>query len=160
MDWPPLALPMIAPSAPTPAHASHIFRVPGFGTTLLFRTSRRAAAHACDLGDELHPWTISPTLPAARRYADVEQVVAAVRLKDLPVSDFKVGYAANAILVRFAIERRNQSAAQLQPIRVAAAVRRDHILARVGPGARQSPEFTGFRCRQASSLPQRTSSRW
>src|SRR5260221_9881964 len=51
------------------------------------------------------------------RYAEAQQVVAAVQsMNDLPVSNFKVGYAANAILARFAVERRNwEGAAQLEP---------------------------------------------
>ena len=79
----------------------------------------RAAAHAQgDLGDELHAMDYLVYAYLQRgRYAEAEQVVAAVQsMKDLPVSDFKVGYAANAILVRFAIERRNwEGAAQLEP---------------------------------------------
>ena len=113
---------MIAPSAPHALHMpSHIFtRLGLWDDSIASNVAARAASHAQgDLGDELHAMDYLAYAYLQRgRYAEAEQVVAAVRsMKDLPVSDFKVGYAANAILVRSAIERRNwEVAAQLQPL--------------------------------------------
>ena len=119
----------------------------------------RAAARAeGDVGEELHAMDYLTYAYLQRgRDADAEQVVAAVQsMKDLPVSDFKVGYAANAILVRFAVERRNwEGAAQLEPLPRSppqfAAI--TYWARALGRCSRRVPEFTGRRCRQASSLP-------
>jgi hypothetical protein len=113
---------MIAPSAPHALHMpSHIFtRLGLWDDSIASNVAARAAAHAQgDLGDELHSMDYLVYAYLQRgHYAEAEQVVAAVRsMKDLSMSDFKVGYAANAILVRFAIERRNwEGAAQLEPL--------------------------------------------
>lgn len=113
---------MIAPSAPHALHMpSHIFtRLGLWDDSIASNIAARAAAHAQgDLGDELHSMDyLAYAYLQSGRYAEAEQLVAAVQsMKDLPVSDFKVGYAANAILVRFVIERRDwEGAARLETL--------------------------------------------
>lgn len=113
---------IIAPSAPHALHMpSHIFtRLGLWDDSIASNVAARAAAHAQgDFGEELHAMDYLTYAYLQRgRYADAEQVVAAVRsMKDLPASQFKVGYAATAMPVRLAIERRDwDGATRLEPL--------------------------------------------
>src|ERR1039458_8472226 len=112
----------IAPSAPHALHMpSHIFtRLGLWDDSIASNQAARAAAHKQgDLGEELHAMDYLTYAYLQRgRYAEAEQVVADLRsMKDLPAPQFKVGYAATAMPVRLAIERRNwDSAASLEPL--------------------------------------------
>jgi tetratricopeptide (TPR) repeat protein len=78
-----------------------------------------AAHKQGDLGEELHAMDYLTYAYLQRgRYAEAEQVVIELRsMTRLPASQFKVGYAATAMPVRLAIERRAwDSAAILEPL--------------------------------------------
>jgi hypothetical protein len=112
----------IAPSAPHALHMpSHIFtRLGLWDDSIASNIAARTAAHRQgDLGEELHAmdYLVYAYLQRGRQ-ADAEQVVAALGTMDgLLGSDFKVGYAATAMPVRVAMERRNWDAAvALQPL--------------------------------------------
>jgi len=101
----------IAPSAPHALHMpSHIFTRLGFwDDSIASNLAARAAAHKeGDLGEELHSMDyLTYAYLQGGRYAEAEQVVADLRsMNDLPAPQFKVGYAATAMQVRFEIERR------------------------------------------------------
>jgi tetratricopeptide (TPR) repeat protein len=112
----------IAPSAPHALHMpSHIFtRLGLWDDSIASNQAARAAAHKQgDLGEELHAMDYLTYAYLQRgRYADAEQVVADLRsMNALPAPQFKVGYAATAMPVRLAIERRDwDSAASLEPL--------------------------------------------
>jgi hypothetical protein len=112
----------IAPSAPHALHMpSHIFTRLGFWDDSIAsnRAARAAAREQGDLGEELHAMDYLTYAYLQRgRYADAEQVVVELRsLKNLPAAQFKVGYAANAMPVRLAIERGAwERAASLAPL--------------------------------------------
>jgi hypothetical protein len=112
----------IAPSAPHALHMpSHTFtRLGLWDDSIASNLAARAAAHMQnDIGDELHAMDYLTYAYLQRgRYSDAAQVVAAIRLMPaLPVSEFKVGYAATAMPVRLAVERRDWDAAtQLEPL--------------------------------------------
>jgi hypothetical protein len=124
---------MIAPSVPHALHMpSHIFtRLGLWDDSIASNVAARAAAHAGgDRGEELHAmdYLVYAYLQRGRQ-AEAEQVVAALDAMDgSSGSDFKVGYAATAMPVRLAMERRKwDAAAVLQPLpdsapHVAAAV--------------------------------------
>jgi tetratricopeptide (TPR) repeat protein len=71
------------------------------------QAARAAAREQADLGEELHAMDYLTYAYLQRgRYAEAEQVVAELRsMKDLPATQFQVGYAATAMPVRLAIER-------------------------------------------------------
>src|SRR5450755_283384 len=101
----------IAPSAPHALHMpSHIFTRLGLWDDSIAsnRAARTAAHEQGDVGEELHAMDYLTYAYLQRgRYAEAEQVVAELRsMKDLPAPQFKVGYAATAMPVRLAIERR------------------------------------------------------
>ena len=110
----------IAPSAPHALHMpSHVFtRLGLWEDSIASNRAARAAAHAQgDLGEELHAMDYLTYAYLQRaRYAEAEQVARDVRaLADPDAADFKVGYAATAIPVRVAIERRDwDGAAKLE----------------------------------------------
>lgn len=112
----------IAPSVPHALHMpSHIFtRLGLWDDSIASNVAARAAAHAeSDVGEELHAMDYLTYAYLQRgRYKEAEQVVVAVRsMKDLQASELKVGYAATAMPVRLAIERRDwDGAAQLEPL--------------------------------------------
>lgn len=112
----------IAPSAPHALHMpSHVFtRLGLWDDSIASNQAARAAAHTQgDLGEELHAMDYLTYAYLQRgRYADAEQVVAGLRsMKDLPAPQFKVGYAATAMPVRLAVERRAwDTATTLQPL--------------------------------------------
>ncbi len=112
----------IAPSAPHALHMpSHIFTRLGFwDDSIASNQAARAAARAQgDVGEELHAMDYLTYAYLQRgRYADAEQVLVELgAMKDLPARQFKVGYAATAMPVRVAIERRAwDRAATLEPL--------------------------------------------
>jgi hypothetical protein len=112
----------IAPSAPHALHMpSHIFtRLGLWDDSIASNRAARAAAHEQgDVGEELHAMDYLTYAYLQRgRYADAEQLVVELRsMANLPASQFKVGYAATAMPVRLAIERRVwDSAALLEPL--------------------------------------------
>jgi hypothetical protein len=112
----------IAPSAPHALHMpSHIFTRLGLWEDSIAsnRAARQAAHDQGDVGEELHAMDYLTYAYLQRgQEADAEQVVAALRVMSrLLGNDFKAGYAATAMPVRLAIERRRWSdAALLQPL--------------------------------------------
>ena len=99
----------IAPSAPHALHMpSHIFtRLGLWQDSVVSNLAARAAARAQgDVGEELHAMDyLTYAYLQLGRNDDAARVVAAVRaMPNLPVAQFKVGYAANAMRVRMAIE--------------------------------------------------------
>jgi tetratricopeptide (TPR) repeat protein len=100
---------------------SHIFtRLGLWDDSIASNQAARAAAHKQgDLGEELHAMDYLTYAYLQRgRYAEAEQVVVELRsMTNLPASQFKVGYAATAMPVRVAIERRAwHSAAALESL--------------------------------------------
>ena len=112
----------IAPSVPHALHMpSHIFtRLGLWDDSIVSNQAARAAAHQQgDLGEELHAMDYLTYAYLQRgRDAQAEQVVAELgSMKDLPASQFKAGYAATAMPVRIAVERRAwDRAALLEPL--------------------------------------------
>ena len=112
----------IAPSAPHALHMpSHIFTRLGYwDDSIASNLAARAAAHAQgDVGEELHAMDYLTYAYLQRgRDADAERVVADARaMSTLSAANFKIGYAANAMPVRLAVERRQWSAAaSLEPL--------------------------------------------
>ena len=101
----------IAPSAPHALHMpSHIFtRLGLWDNSIASNTAARDAAHQQgDTGEELHAMDyLEYAYLQSGRDEDAARVVQ--QLKEMPAlsaKDFKVGYAATAIPVRYAIERR------------------------------------------------------
>ncbi len=113
----------IAPSAPHALHMpSHIFTRLGYwDDSIASNSAARAAARAQgDVGEELHAMDYLVYAYLQRgRDADAERVVADLRamVPTLSASKFKIGYAANAMPVRLAVERRQwDEAAALEPL--------------------------------------------
>jgi hypothetical protein len=113
----------IAPSAPHALHMpSHIFTRLGYwDDSVASNTAARAAARAeGDVGEELHAMDYLVYADLQRgRDADAERVVADLKAMQpkLSASKFKIGYAANAMPVRLAVERRKwDDAAALTPL--------------------------------------------
>jgi tetratricopeptide (TPR) repeat protein len=101
----------IAPSVPHALHMpSHIFtRLGMWDDSIASNQAARTAAHEQgDLGEELHAMDYLTYAYLQRgRYAEAEQVVVELRsMTNLPATQFKAGYAATAMPVRVAIERR------------------------------------------------------
>jgi REP element-mobilizing transposase RayT len=113
----------IAPSAPHALHMpSHIFtRLGDWDDSIASNLAARAAALAeGDVGEALHAMDYLTYAYLQRgRDADAERVVAdldAMRPKP-SAATFKIGYAANAMPVRLAIERRRwPDAGKLEPL--------------------------------------------
>src|SRR5450631_114193 len=112
----------IAPSVPHALHMpSHIFtRLGLWDDSIASNQAARAAAHQQgDVGEELHAMDYLTYAYLQRgRYAEAERVVAELgAMKNLQAAQFKVGYAATAMPVRLAIERRAwDSATALKPL--------------------------------------------
>ncbi|MEP7243354.1 MAG: hypothetical protein ABI885_06665 [Gammaproteobacteria bacterium] len=112
----------IAPSAPHALHMpSHIFtRLGLWDDSVASNLAARAAAHEQgDIGEELHAMDYLTYAYLQRgRYKEAEQVVVELRsLTNISAAHFKEGYAATAMPVRFAIERRDwKSATSLAPL--------------------------------------------
>jgi tetratricopeptide (TPR) repeat protein len=112
----------IAPSAPHALHMpSHIFTRMGYwDDSIASNQAARAAAHTeGDVGEELHAMDYL-TYAYLQRGSEAEaaRVIDAMRaMSGLVGGEFKVGYAATAMPVRFAIEQRQwDKAASLQPM--------------------------------------------
>ena len=112
----------IAPSAPHALHMpSHIFtRLGQWEDSVSSNKAARAAAHAAgDVGEELHAMDyLTYAYLQLGRDTDAKRVVDdASAMRGLAAATFKIGYAANAMPVRYAIERLQwKDAATLQPL--------------------------------------------
>ena len=112
----------IAPSAPHPLHMpSHIYtRLGMWQDSIGSNLAARTAAHAQgDIGEELHAMDyLTYAYLQLGRDAEAEGVLEDLHaMKSLRAAEFKIGYAASAMPVRYAIERRQWAeAAQLEPI--------------------------------------------
>lgn len=101
----------IAPSAPHALHMpSHIFTLLGlWPDSILSNSAARAAAQRQgDVGEGLHAmdYLMYAYLQAGRNSEAAQLLQELAAMPDLQVSQFKVGYAATAMPVRYAIERR------------------------------------------------------
>jgi tetratricopeptide (TPR) repeat protein len=112
----------IAPSAPHALHMpSHIFtRLGLWDDSIASNRAARAAAHAQgDIGEELHAMDYLTYAYLQRgRDAEAQQIVLELRsMTTITPSQFKEGYAATAMPVRLAVERRAwKTAASLEPL--------------------------------------------
>ena len=112
----------IAPSAPHALHMpSHVFTRLGYwDDSIASNLAARSAAHKeGDVGEELHAMDYLTYAYLQRgRDADAAHVVDDLHaMGELSASKFKVGYAANAMPVRLAVERRQwDAAAKLEPL--------------------------------------------
>jgi len=112
----------IAPSAPHALHMpSHIFtRLGLWDDSIASNLAARAAAHAQgDIGEELHAMDYLTYAYLQRdRRSEARQIVEEVRaLRGLGAAQFKIGYAANAMPVRLAVERKDwDHASSLEPL--------------------------------------------
>lgn len=101
----------IAPSAPHALHMpSHIFTQLGlWQDSINSNLAARVAAHQQgDIGEELHSmdYLMYAYLQVGNMTGAVRLLHELQRMPDLPVTQFKVGYAAAAMPARYAIERR------------------------------------------------------
>jgi Tfp pilus assembly protein PilF len=101
----------IAPSAPHALHMpSHVFTRLGYWDDSVASNlaARKAARAAGDVGEELHAMDyLTYAYLQLGRDADAKRIVDDIRtMHGLAASKFKIGYAVNAMPVRFAIERR------------------------------------------------------
>ena len=106
----------IAPSAPHALHMpSHVFTRLGYwDDSVASNLAARKAAHAAgDVGEELHAMDyLTYAYLQLGRDADAKRIVDDIRtMHGLAASKFKIGYAVNAMPVRYAIERRQWAAA-------------------------------------------------
>jgi hypothetical protein len=112
----------IAPSVPHALHMpSHIFtRLGLWDDSIASNLAARAAAHQHgDMGEELHAMDYLTYAYLQRgRDADAAKVIEDLRSQAaLSAGDFKIGYAATAMPVRYAIERRDwAAAAKVEPL--------------------------------------------
>src|SRR5436305_11363260 len=112
----------IAPSAPHPLHMpSHIYtRLGMWQDSIGSNLAARTAAHAQgDIGEELHAMDyLTYAYLQLGRDTEAARVLEDLRaMSDLHAGEFRVGYAASAMPVRYAIERRQWAkAAGLEPV--------------------------------------------
>lgn len=113
----------IAPSVPHALHMpSHIFTRLGYWEDSIAsnNAARESARAHGDVGEELHAMDYLVYAWLQRGRGDVaEREMANLKqmLPSLPASKFKIGYAANAIPVRLAVEQRRwDDAAALEPL--------------------------------------------
>jgi tetratricopeptide (TPR) repeat protein len=112
----------IAPSAPHALHMpSHIFTRLGLWDDSITsnRAARTAAHEQGDIGEELHAMDYLTYAYLQRgREAEARQTLGELRsMTSIAAGQFKQGYAATAMPVRFAVERRDwDSAASLEPL--------------------------------------------
>jgi tetratricopeptide (TPR) repeat protein len=113
---------LIAPAAPHALHMpSHIFTRLGLWEESVASNvaARRAAHDQGDIGEELHAMDyLTYAYLQLGQFSDAERIVREAAAASLiTADDFKISYAANAMPVRLAIERRQwSSAAALQPL--------------------------------------------
>jgi hypothetical protein len=144
----------IAPSNPHALHMpSHIFTLRGlWQDSILANTAARGAAHQQgDIGEELHAmdYLMYAYLQAGENGEAAQLLQELNSMAQLPVSQFKVGYAATAMPVRFAVERREWAEAAAispregSPPQVLAIVYWCHAvgLARAGNQKKAAPEL-------------------
>lgn len=108
----------IAPSVPHALHMpSHIFtRLGLWDDSIASNRAARAAAHdQGDVGEELHAMDYLTYAYLQRaRNADASQLLAELRsMSNIHASEFKEGYAATAMTVRFAVERQDWASTTL-----------------------------------------------
>jgi len=121
----------IAPSAPHALHMpSHIYTRLGMWEQSIAsnNAARKAADAQSDIGEELHAMDyLTYAYLQLGRDAEAARVLADVRgMPGLNASEFKIGYAATAMPVRYAVERAQwKEAAQLKPL----AGTQPHVLA-------------------------------
>ncbi len=106
----------LAPSAPHALHMpSHIFTRLGLWDDSVASNldARRAAHDQGDIGEELHAMDyLTYAYLQLGRFADAERIVRdAAAASSLAAGEFKIGYAANAMPVRLAIEQGQWAAA-------------------------------------------------
>lgn len=112
----------IAPSAPHALHMpSHIFTRLGYWDESIAsnRAARAAAQAEGDIGEALHAMDyLTYACLQLGQEQEAERIVADARgMKSLAAGKFKIGYAANAMPVRLAVERRRWDvAATLEPL--------------------------------------------
>ena len=112
----------IAPSAPHALHMpSHVFTRLGYwDDSIASNLAARAAAHRDgDIGEELHAMDYLTYAYLQRgREAEASRIVDEARgMSGLAANKFKIGYAANAMPVRLAIERGQWDvASKLEPL--------------------------------------------
>ncbi len=111
----------IAPSAPHALHMpSHIFtRLGLWDDSIASNTAARNAAHrASDIGEELHAmdYLVYAYLQSGRD-TDAAQVIQQLKsMSKLNTQDFKVGYAATVMPVRYLVERKQWvEASRIEP---------------------------------------------
>ncbi len=112
----------IAPSAPHALHMpSHIFTRLGLWQDSIDSNlaASKAAGEQHEVGEQLHAmdYLVYAYLQLGRN-DDARQVIAQLNnMRSLGMGDFKIGYAATAMPVRFAVERRQwNDAAKIEPI--------------------------------------------
>jgi hypothetical protein len=107
----------IAPSAPHALHMpSHIFTLLGLWDDSIASNlaARSAAQHQGDTGEELHAmdYLVYAYLQAGRDQ-EAAQVIQQLKAKqNLDLGDFKIGYAATAMPIRYTVEREQWSEAE------------------------------------------------
>src|SRR5437867_1115807 len=112
----------IAPSAPHALHMpSHIYtRLGMWKKSVASNAAARKAAHAQgDVGEELHAMDyLTYAYLQLGRDAEAARVLNDLHtMSSLRAGEFKIGYAASAMPVRYAVERRQwREAARLEPI--------------------------------------------
>src|SRR5205085_367184 len=112
----------IAPSSPHALHMpSHIYTRLGMWKESIAsnQAARKAARAQADVGEELHAMDyLTYAYLQLDRQTEARGVLQDLaEMSDLHPGEFKVGYAASAMPVRYAIERRNWAeAARLIPI--------------------------------------------
>ncbi len=138
----------IAPSAPHALHMpSHIFtRLGRWDDSIASNIAARRAAHEQgDTGEELHAMDyLVYAYLQCDRYSEAAQVLNELgRMSGLDFGDFKVGYAATAIPIRYAVERQRWEEAALirSPAGAAPQVVAIAVWAR-GLGLARSARFT------------------
>ena len=118
---------IIAPSAPHALHMpSHIFtRLGIWSESITSNLAARAAAQKqADTGEELHAmdYLVYAYLQEGREREANEVIEQLKAMSSLDESDFKIAYAATAMPVRYALERRQWAeAATIVPVRGAPA---------------------------------------
>jgi tetratricopeptide (TPR) repeat protein len=100
---------------------SHIFtRLGLWDDSIASNRAAMAAARAQhDVGEQLHAMDyLAYALIQKGRFDEAAELVRQARaMSDLPVATFKIGYAANAMAVRLAVERGDwRAAAELKPL--------------------------------------------
>jgi hypothetical protein len=101
----------IAPSAPHALHMpSHIFTRLGLWDDSIASNlaARSAAEHHGDLGEELHAmdYLVYAYLQSGRNQEAAKIIERLRSMQNLPMGDFKIGYAATAMPVRYIVERK------------------------------------------------------